>query len=56
MDKYGTKSAGYGKAGAVGKLDGKDHGVPRQWHDSPGVVSGEWSVGENILLLAAATV
>ncbi len=56
MDKYGVKSAGCGKAGAVGKLDGKDHGVPRQRHDSSGVVPGERPLGENVLLLAAPAV
>lgn len=43
MDKYGAKSAGYGKAGTVRKLDCQDYGVPRQRHDGPRVVPGKQS-------------
>lgn len=56
MVKNGAESAGNLQVGTAGEMDLQDHGVPKQWDDRPGLVSGKSGSGEKPLLLAAAVV
>ena len=54
MVKDGAESAGNLQTGTTGEMDLQDHGVPQQWDNRPGLVSGKSGSGEKLLLLAAA--
>ena len=56
MVKNVAGSASNLQVGTDGEMELQDYGVPQQWDDRPGLVSGKSGSGEKLLLLAAAAV